>query len=142
MENNYYKPESSDFFIGYRYEYFDGNEWVKTMVYSDCTGTDLTPIIKNGRHMDEPHIRVRYMDKQQLIDDKWEEHENGFLFKKISGAFYFIWISQAMIEGWHPTMISINIGKNMKYLKSEQIYRGLCPSINEFRKICELLNIM
>ena len=74
-------------------------------------------------------IRTPYLTKEQIEAEGWEESNvNNFFSFKNNDRFYV---------SWYPEMNRIEFGDD----ENEIGFAGTCPSINEFRTICKLLNI-
>lgn len=133
MENNkYYVPDIEDIHIGYECERiiriigeFDTEihwDWFKWIL------TDENDVKQAIIHIHA--LRTPYLTKGQIEAEGWE-------FKDDNNHYY--------ISGDHGGYIleleDKHIIKIIDLFDSEPIFYGKCPSINEFRYICKLLNI-
>lgn len=124
MENNilmdkkeYYKPNREDFFIGYEYEYEANNpynpenNWTKTK-FSLREAGEFDEGFMIDWYLEKDKIRVPYLNKQQ-IEANLENSNICFIFE----------------------------GNNvLTLLKEKQIvFKGICKSKNELRKILEYI---
>ena len=128
MENKYYTPDISDIRIGYKCEclWIGLNEWKQIKIvesdsdnYLELSIEDVISRIKTNE------IRTQYLSKEQIEAEGWviDKHFN---FSKNNYTLH------------HHT----RYGKGITiYNNDGRIYDGDCPSINEFKFICKLLNI-
>ena len=167
MENKYYTPEISDLKVGYEFEEFtgtykdqediekvlDSNLWKKRVIETDdlkMWGMDPESEINDiVSSLERNRIRTPYLTKEQIEAEGWI-HIGGKLssygsqiFEKISNTegklennikFELTYLKPTAYIPW------IQISSNL-HDKEENLYKGRCPSINEFRTICKLLNI-
>ena len=132
-EKEYYTPDIEDIFVGYECELpVDGN-WNKIAI-----------MIGDFYTIDYDQLRTPYLTKEQIEGEGWsnpEVYRDGgtLLYKQ---------------EGYELTFKGENNLARSRQIKVEKVWKtmegnrlslclflGECPSINEFRKICKLLNI-
>ena len=107
----------------------------QTIMDSSRTPADFYSILKNGR------LRTPYLTTEQIEKEGWKyEPVIGLViahkFTKGNYILYWFWSDKKifiykMKKLWPG---SVNYGL-------EPLYKGICPSINEFRTIMKLLNI-
>lgn len=127
--DKYYTPDISDIFVGYeclteRHK----EEWFPDKL----TATD---IYNFREHPDR--VRTPYLTKEQIEKEGWE-----ITSREIKAAPYKVdWVNAKKGD----SKLWINLALKVMFLgvdgRNGIIYRGSCPSINEFRKICKLLGI-
>lgn len=141
--NDYFVPELDNFKIGYEYELLEkyGEEllWSKiTITHFDdfnisSIEENLGDVLYEDDNLITSKIRVPYLTKEQIINEGWK-----YNYKGNWSDVYFKPSSNGRLELWHDetreTDFEIFIGKCC-------LYKGTCPSINEFRFICKLLKI-
>jgi hypothetical protein len=142
----YFKPTLEDIRVGYELEYHNWSIdeageselnydwWEATILKPDNVETFMKYGIKGG-------VRVPFLTKEKLQEEGWtflddtdstEYFENRFsVYKdKYVVAFFktdgILCVTERETDGILDTYI---------------LYRGLCPSINEFRMILKFLNI-
>lgn len=146
MENKYYRADIHDIRIGYECEinhslgYSD--KYTPTIIeLKDENGTYSNEISNIVDMIDDGYgeVRVPYLTKEQIEAEGWIITFREFKPKPYKVDWinakkgnYNLWINLAM----HNSML-LGIQKT----KDSILYRGKCPSINEFRYICKLLNI-
>lgn len=126
----YYTPEIEDIRVGYECEFTPSSEskdggknWIihwKSVVVDS----------KNIQYLFGANafnqVRVPYLTKEQIEAEGWERYK-----KNIGGLEYSIVFYKNTIEIYEMDETGYRVCK----------YNGNCPSINEFRTICKLLNI-
>lgn len=132
MENKYYTPDIQDLRIGYECELWDSwaytkENWRKITIGiqdNECSG----PYPYYGLFVDYADsidkIRTLYLTKEQIKKEGFQDI-GSLWFKKE----YF------KVRKWKNQEIDIYINED------DLIFRGNCPSINEFRTIMKLLEI-
>jgi hypothetical protein len=161
QSRQYYTPDIEDLFIGYECE----ANLVSTAVSllgEDVTKIEMLPIYERAVISSDPwgsfsisqaltclndsRLRTSYLTKEDIEKEGW----------KLTGKSIRLWFEK---EGYFELPISPG-HKVVKYIlqldldyhgihiegffggESEGVlYEGLCPSINEFRKICKSLGI-
>ncbi len=137
MENKYYSPEIEDIRVGYECEFQidkKNNVWRPfTFKKSDL----FECAICNGEKVNEKNCELRtpFLTKEQIEGEGWNYVEtlnnegNPLFFKK----------DKLVLIYWNTTR------KTMMYVddypREHMLFRGVIPSINEFRTIIKLLNI-
>jgi len=139
MENKYFVPDISDIRVGYEYERFDGDNWVKYNFDSDSpVFYDMEGWRFELKHdIEEGVIRVPYLTKEQIEAEGWETDpswDNPIEFWKED---YVIKIYKEI--GKNKEKQAIRIWHGVK--DGQQLFMGECKDINTFRYICKLLNI-
>lgn len=134
----YYTPAIEDIHVGYECETRqESGEWKK-----------LTVTTSIGFHKWQlPTLRTPYLTKEQIEAEGWifEPPVDGiklasrpdFILKKNDTLTYNLYIRDKRIS------IELYTKRTGVWEMSSwvTIYSGSCPSINEFRTICKLLNI-
>lgn len=133
MENKYYTPKIEDIRMGYECEFVRqgfADCWYSVVIDDDNILNCIGPLNAQGTTVfREWDIRTPYLTKEQIEVEGWaftgesNSAYNNLLFRK---STWFLWLNEKEI--W------LQKGNQMKY-------DGPCPSINEFRTICKLLNI-
>lgn len=148
-EIKYYTPDIEDIHIGYECQTrwsdevgVNGTEW-KDLIISDTIGFHKWQL---------PVLRTPYLTREQIESEGWRFQHQGGLNGDIEGKFLFIKDVKGEI---HQTSYGMSdrisfylvFGKELKIVKQydshvkETVFKGSCPSINEFRTICKLLKI-
>lgn len=135
----YYTPQPEDLFVGYECEKLlldfscqgEGcpKEWEHHVIGYDLDLSDL----REGRHtilVDPRWYRTSYLTPEQILAEGWDEQGN-------KGPYHIENVT--FLQEGKPRKILIVISRVDK--NGHAMYSGLCPSINEFRKICKLLSI-
>ena len=139
MTDKYYTPSIEDIRVGYEVE---SHEWCIDEIGTPERNYDRwTTKILDKSHVETilkygiKGIRVPCLTKEQVEAEKWENIEDldddgAFnATKTIGGIIYKLtWTSDKAMQIWDT---------NFQHC----VYFGSCPSINEFRFICKLLNI-
>jgi len=137
MQNQYYTPNIEDIYIGYECEIYSQTsnklisdvKWhsVKVDYYHDETRTLNVNNIK--KVIRKRHIRTPYLTKEKIEEEGWE-----ITFNTIDEIYFQK--GKYKMEYFQKDK-ELLIGEDLYYPN----YNGSCPSINEFRYICKLLNI-
>lgn len=141
MNKEYYTPEISDLKIGYEceictnygYESFNEGEekWEKVIIGYKIPGgynDELCDIIHGLDDGYQP-VRVKYLTREQIEKEGWKI-EPCFITK-------LKFTKDKICLDYYPHAHKLEI-----YLwKETKLFDGVCPSINEFRTIINLLNI-
>jgi len=124
----YYTPEISDIRVGYECEYRVGEKykWNKHIVENLHTDREGYGISELESYLKEGNLRTPYLTKEQIEAEGWERYK-----KNIGRLEYSIVFYKNTIEIYEMDETGYRVCK----------YNGNCPSINEFRTICKLLNI-
>lgn len=161
MNKEYYIPEIEDLFVGYECEKLivlteetDKNVYKSNWVSHTITSVDFSNI-------DTPsyeamvfrliNVRTPYLTKEQIEKEGWEVTNEGvdscgneIFFKEYKNKLN-IFNVKYYLEFTH---CNGNFGIRLYMQKSlfddsviSHLYCGNCPSINEFKKICKLLEI-
>lgn len=144
IENKYYTPKIEDLFVGYECQTAEVN-WdliPESYWYPICiTEKDL----KESRPRSFGHndtysiwsfpIRTPFLTKEQIEQEGWENRKNIFFHTGQYGLY------GVKIENFKNNPEKIFKIRIVDLYLMEQLFYGMCSSINEFRKICKLLNI-
>lgn len=146
MNKEYYIPEIEDIYLGYEFEFCSlvnpfTPEWVfmtliKDNPYRFENSKGILEVMQTN--IEKGYIRTPYLTKEQIENEGWKSTNNSNKFT-------------------HPVEVSLELNYDFdthylwitypRYIVDEDIYYkankyvGKCPSINEFRKICKLLEI-
>lgn len=142
-QNKYYTPSIEDFKIGYEYEqyrpsfYNDGGKvenkstWNKDIIKEPLMYGDTL-----SKNIEKKYIRTPYLTKEQVVsfldrfyDFEDEDDDGSFSFKIGKGGLEYSLFYTEM-----DRMLSIREDKDCYYL-------GSCRCINDFKTICNLINI-
>lgn len=153
MENKYFTPDIEDIRVGYKCQVLwcckEPRPWNNIKVtkedYLNTTSLPIEEIISRLQY-DVVEIRTPYLTKEQIEAEGWvftNRFEGGSAdrfeenFKKdFPNGYYALTINQfqfVTIRLWNCI--------NPKEPISQTHWRGILPSINEFRTICKLLKI-
>jgi hypothetical protein len=140
MENKeYFIPEISDFYFGYEFEYqAPDKKWHKCTYHMN--NTDKLNFIYIGVSnlqslIDKEEIRVPYLTKEQLETEGWKYDEKYNDEKHFYKDETYL---KLYIGYQHEEIIFHNISI---FNANGVLFRGECKCINDFRKICKLLEI-
>lgn len=86
MENKYYTPSVKDFYIGFEYEYKDGEKWIKSNDLSNDFLYEDNPLYGVQKLCESNDVRVKWLDKEDILDCGFRKgHEfdddNRFILK-------------------------------------------------------------
>lgn len=146
MENNYYTPELSDLHIGYECEINLGGVvgWEKhTISMRDFEFTK--PLHNNNLGA----YRTPYLTKEQIEAEGWK-------FLHISQDLWFEKEGDFDFDNFYTSKLTMHYGAKAHIGYSDlrltiiaddrgldyKLFEGMCPSINEFRKITKLIRII
>lgn len=146
MENNYYTPELSDLFVGYECE----TAPKPSLILGELL---YTPYVITGEYSMENHfkygiIRTPYLTKEQIeaegwkflhiSQDLWFEKEGDFDFDNFYTSKLTMHYGAKSHIGYSDLRLTITADdRGLEY----KLFEGMCPSINEFRKITKLIRI-
>jgi hypothetical protein len=140
----YYTPDARDLRIGYECELkqasYDGGQWIKNVIdeeeacfhgdYNENHFADFASAIRFGT------IRTPYLTQEQIVAEGWNVlqvyPDGGLIFEKRNYELLFK-------KGERITITEVR--ESFELTIREQLYKGSCPSINEFRTLCKLLSI-
>lgn len=129
MENKYYTPDISEFYVGFEYEELvEDNDllyhWEKVKVYQCC---EFDFIEDNLEHKNGDEIRVKYLDKDDI-------KELGFKEGKLPYQFF---------DGIHKL---VYLGDNKISITHEAddcyLFYGVVKNKSELRKLLTQLGII
>lgn len=131
-EKKYFIPRSEDFVVPYTCESWKEFGWFDHIYYSQ------TAFINDKG---AKRLRTPYLTKEQIEKEGWKyEPSIGLVIahKFTKGDYILNWF-------WNDKKIFIYKMKKLwpgsVNYELEPLYKGICPSINEFRTIMKLLNI-
>lgn len=131
----YYKPEIEDIHVGYECEvaHLHEENWTPMMVRHQEETEDFIRAVFNYNR----RVRTPYLTRDQILADGWREiHSREYL--KIDKHGRTIHFSNGIPESeYDEEYLSVFKVHN----KQNILFQGFCKSINEFRKLRELLNI-
>lgn len=165
MENEkYYTPEIEDFYIGYEFEMEAGTGWSK-QIFPDpwWNHGGMGGIDTLIRCLESGNIRVPFLTREQIEKEGWKADEKAeftdfsedyfkhvsvfnhhFIYQLHVMTTYIEKVGSRRIAGKHVSITSAFIRydqeESMKKI-DQPIFKGKCPSINEFRKMIKLLGI-
>jgi len=134
MENKYFTPDISDFYVGYEFQgkiYGEEDEWVNCL-YSKPTD-EIFCKDSDGNIWVNDSVRVSYLTKEQIEAEGWEYLSEGYVEQQ---AFYKDDFQMSCFYDKHLLKII-----KKESLKTIVLYQGSCRCINDFRKIIKLLGI-
>lgn len=148
MENKYYTPNIEDFYVGYECEIKNSSdpisfewEWVK---FKDNFDFDMGKIGNDNDYdfaylrndLKDGNIRTPYLTREQIEAEGWKKiHYREYIKDLEDITIHFF---NGNKEEEHDEKYLSTFSIHNKYYN---LFEGDCPSINEFRKICKLLNI-
>lgn len=148
MENKYYTPEISDIKIGYECEIWFSHAYAKEnwepyvfKYYDEKEDVFYNHDVLIHNIIDNADkIRTPYLTKEQIETEGWKllgvvKEDTIIAYLKKETIIYTINYKKSIL-----TITKLLRKENMNFL-DDQLYKGTCPSINEFRTICKLLNI-
>lgn len=142
MENKYYTPEISEFFVGFEYEIFEDFDYYpeKTWHKFTCEYDNLNP-----EHMSYPfpiksdRIRVKYLDKQDVEDvineilpksNYSNKHKGYFTVDAPASLGYWVQVVIDARWGWDDIIIRGKRGD-----EEEVLFRGKIKNKSELKKL-------
>ena len=116
-KSKYFTPEIEDIFVGYECESTNnGKDWYEwKFEYYNFVALDIE--LLNNMY------RTSYLTKEQIIKEGWE----NITLPKSYGEHF---VKEDCRIQWMPNKKAIYFAQGL-----DIIYKGFCPSINEFRKI-------
>lgn len=134
MENKYYTPKIEEFYIGFRFEfyrtlttYIEGQEpivssdWLEAVVSTDFPNITI-PMIDTM--LDKGHIRVKALDKADIIEAGWKKSDYSDNFFMLNHRVLFI------ENNYHKIWIC-----------DDDLFNGKIRNYNELLKVMEMLGI-
>lgn len=148
QENQYFTPSIEDIRVGYECEMFDDRlqdpeniNWINVVLDDwDQVGYAIEDI--------KWRVRVPYLTKEQIEAEGWEfvdiYRDGGTsVFYKLGERknSYELIVGRTNMMTPSSNIIINKTERDGNIFRKNLIYNGDAPSINEFRKICKLLNI-
>lgn len=140
----YYTPAIEDIHVGYECEiksFEEDEKWIKVIFSTP----DLTPplnkmVTDQGEIYFVPNsLRTPYLTKEQIEAEGWVEHNGQDFIVAVGYEFNRIPFSKGDYRlDYNYELQILAISKFSDFLFC---YYGKCPSINELRVICKLLDI-
>lgn len=145
MEDKYYTPKVEELYIGYICEF---NNVTESSIWNEriITQNNLYQAIFNCK---DKRVRTPYLTKEQILENGWEILElKGFAYRYGKPSYrdgfqkdnYFLILDT---RKHHIEIIAKDVTK-IDFLPEFPENFGVtipCSSINEFKKICNWLNI-
>lgn len=154
-KDQYYTPDIEDLFVGYECEVWDTHaytpeSWRKVKI-GQADEYDTGSFPNYGLFIEladnTSRFRTSYITRDQIVAEGWKDITNplsintwsfekgnrfcGFRFNDLKNPFVLYIIVK------DPSIEEVTLGVPSEFFK----FICPCPSINEFRKICKLLNI-
>lgn len=154
MENKYYTPAIEDLHVGYEYEYRVGKNyaWNTGKIFDLYTDRDGYGIYEVEEYLGEGNIRTPYLTKEQIEAEGWmlkaksidlwfeSDIEKASRLQELYGyKCYKLYLNYGLHD--HKIIIKGDFNGGSNFDNSDTLFEGFCPSINEYRTICKLLNI-
>ena len=136
MENKYFTPDIEDLYVGYKLEIKGPHDvdWQPVVLGKDAIWHQFTNLENLGQAMEQ--LRVPYLTKEDIEDEGWIKAKAPII--TIKHDFYEIpYIKDNFRVDYNFRNNLINIIEN----NGENLFKGKCKCINEFRKIIKLLEI-
>lgn len=135
MDNNYYIPDITDFYVGYQCEYNLARHYIP------ITFKCLKEYIKNSFTFEEVfkmnEIRTKYLDKEDIESLGFNQEES-----LINKALVFI--KDNIVISYLPEIHVVVINKRDKEfprMPASCLFQGEIKSINELKKVLQYLKI-
>lgn len=141
----YYTPNIKDLHIGYECDVYNQSTsklvkrigWNSVKIGMHQENGKTIGFTQCPRMIKNETLRTPFLIKQQIITEGWEDHScERATFFLIKGD-YFLTLKEGHLSIVHTRFLDYSRTGNY----NGSVYEGNCPSINEFRKIVELLNI-
>lgn len=126
MENKYYTPQLNEFFDGFEYEFFNGNDW-QNIIFDF---RDLDAIDDEIR---EGYVRVKLLDKDDIEALGWITEDNGECYD-ISNGFDLYSLYPYEFEHKTPNIYKI-------YKHHNVIFYGAIKNKSELKKVMKMIEI-
>lgn len=143
MSKEYYTPEIEDLYQGYECEIKVPvrieEEWKTSnfvfgkisSIYPRFEWIDFQNTVHSFSNTFKLQIRTSYLTKEQIENENWRYNGGNvvdeYIFPSQNGRYKLFVCENNLIEFYHG--------------EHHLLFSGKCPSINEFRKICKLLEI-
>ena len=121
MENKYYTPEISEFYVGFKYEYFNSacQCWLESSYE--------TMYDQKSKPLDELHMevtRVKYLDKEDIESLGWTKSNKNF----------FTISKYILLQGF-------NYNLEIMTYEGDVFFRGIIKNKSELKKLMKQLGI-
>ena len=134
MENKYYTPELEEFYVGFEYEFMNGDNWEKGEIHIDDLITETSGGDACENWIEEIYkglrtVRVKYLDKEDIESLGWEE------MWQVSGSINF------KLKNWEIYVCNgyiISLNEDDKLIWH---FKGEIKNKSELRKLMKQLNI-
>jgi len=136
-ESKYYTPETEEFHVGFEYEYLaNGYDWITHTINNKA---DLIECIED---LEDNHIRVKYLDKEDIESLGWVNGETkalgGFIIDnedfKNSKGFYQMY--EGMFIENEGLFLQIHSNETSDY-----IFQGIIKNKSELKRLMKQLDI-
>lgn len=127
---NYYTPSIEDIRIGYECEITYDKSLVGTNDEYFFKYIVNTQFFNEGDYV---QLRTPFLTLAQIEAEGWVPSKYKYAIPSFDKDKYQLW--------YYPDNKQILITKGMRPLMVSNLYKGNCPSINEFRTITKLLGI-
>jgi hypothetical protein len=161
----YYTPKIEDIHIGYECELFlptfnwcKPDTWTKFKIsengysHTGPYGGDLSEIGDVCNMIELNQVRTLYLTKEQIEAEGWilktksidlwfesDIEKANSLQDFYKYKCYKLFLNYGIHD--HKLKIKGDFTGGCNFEKSDTLFEGFCPSINEYRTICKLLNI-
>lgn len=143
----YYTPDIEDIRVGYECECrlpFH-RDWLKEVI----SKYDAIYFSAYMNYLKDSNLRTPYLTKEQIEAEGWKElsYKSGKYDGRLAwekGNYFLILYedNNTKLKGRIVIMLKdVTLDPYTEFTSNGQVYLGKCPSINEFRTICKLLNI-
>lgn len=134
----YYLPHVQDLYIGYDYQLKDGEVWHRDTIHS---GAELDSIQLRLQYTKQQTVRVPFLCRKDLEKDGWkhvigDEKTDGDPFRRYSRLY----LKNNCIVQLFTNSDRIYLFIRIREKEFKMLFAGRCPSMNEFRKICNSVN--
>ena len=127
IDDDYYIPNIEDLHIGYCCEFYLKLEDIKEGFWINTILQGVDGAVKE--YHSKNLYRTPYLTKEKIEKEGWE---NGEVTANKKGYFFFCRLERNIL-----TITTVGTAA----CPEEILFKGRCPSINEFRTICKLLKI-
>ena len=142
MENKYFTPDIEDLYVGYKLEIKGKHDinWQPVVLGKDVIWHQFTHIENLGQAMEQ--LRVPYLTKEQIEAEGWRQeliYPNGTFIMMLGDKHKGF---ECMFADGDTQIVITRVWSmyDDKFLR-DNIYKGNCKCINQFRLIIKLLGI-